>query len=63
MRLTARQIPGSSLLQVINVHSYLKGDLHEVYYWCDVCAIKRSEKNICECCGGPMELREEPVKR
>ena len=61
MRLTARQIPGSNLLQVINVHSYLKGDLHEVYYWCDVCSIKRYEKNACDCCGGPMVLREVPA--
>jgi hypothetical protein len=63
MRLTGRVLPGSHLLQVVEVHSYLNGELHEVYYWCDVCAIKRFEKKICDCCGGPMELREEPVKR
>jgi hypothetical protein len=63
MRLTGRLVPSSQLLQVIAVHSYLKGELHEVYYWCDVCSIRRNEKRICECCGGPMELREEPVKK
>lgn len=61
MRLTARPL-GGSLLQVFQVHSYLKGELHEVYYWCDICAIKRWEKKACECCGAPMELREEKVK-
>ena len=25
--------------------------------------IKRYEKKKCECCGGPMELREEPVEK
>ncbi len=40
MRLTGRLIPGSTLLQVVNVHSYVKGKLHEVYYWCDICTIR-----------------------
>ena len=61
MRLTGRLLPGSQLLQVIEVHSLRMGKLHEVYYWCNVCSIRRSEKNACECCGGPMELKEEPV--
>ncbi|MBI1915938.1 MAG: hypothetical protein HYS12_14565 [Planctomycetes bacterium] len=63
MRLTGRLLPGSQLLQVIEVHSLRRGKLHEVYYWCNVCSIRRSEKNACECCGGPMELKEEPVGR
>ncbi len=62
MRLTGRLLPGSQILQVLNVHSVVKGRLHDVYYWCDICSIKRHEKKICECCGGPMERREEPVK-
>ena len=62
MRLTARPL-GGSLLQVFQVHSYLKGELHEVYYWCDICAIKRWELRACECCGAPMELREEKERR
>ena len=64
MRLTGRLLPGSQLLQVKVVHSLRKGRPHEVYYWCDVCSIRRGEKEAaCECCGGPMELREEPVKK
>ncbi len=62
MRLTGRLIAGSTLLQVINVHSYLKGQLHEVYYWCDICTIRGYEAGVCDCCGGLMELREVPVK-
>jgi hypothetical protein len=62
MRLTGRLLPGSQMLQVLAVHAYLKGELHEVYYWCDVCSIRRSEKDACECCGGPMRLVLEPVK-
>jgi hypothetical protein len=63
MRLTGRVLPGSQLLQVLQVHSYVKDQVCEVYYWCEVCAIKRFEKKTCDCCGGPMELREVPVKK
>ncbi len=63
MRLTGRLHPQSQMLQVLAVHSVIKGQLHEVYYWCNVCSIRRSEKKPCDCCGGPMELREEPVKK
>jgi len=59
-----RLLPGSQLLQVVEVHSYdPKNELQEVYYWCDICTIKRFEKKICDCCGAPMELREEPVRK
>jgi hypothetical protein len=61
MRLTGRLYPDTHLLQVIQVHSLLKGAAHELYYWCEICAIRRDEKDLCDCCGGPMELREPPV--
>src|ERR1700704_2013724 len=63
MLLTGWLLPDSQLLQVVQVHSYVKGELHEVYYWCDICSIRRNEKKLCDCCGGPMDLREEPVKK
>jgi len=63
MRVTGRLLPGGQLLQVLEVHSLHKGQPFEVYYWCDVCSIRRGEKNDCECCGGPMILKEEPVKK
>jgi hypothetical protein len=63
MRLLAKPLPGSQVLRVLGVHSLIKGVPHEVYYWCNVCSIRRGEKMTCECCGGPMELREEPVKK
>jgi hypothetical protein len=63
MRLTARLVGDPQQLQVFQVHSVKNGELYEVYYWCDICAIKRFEKRPCECCGGPMELREEKIKK
>ena len=62
MRLTGKLIPGTQLLQVINVHSIVNGKLHEVYYWCDICTIKGYETGNCDCCGAPMEFREVPLK-
>ena len=63
MRLTGRLHPQTQMLQVLTVRSVIKGELHEVYYWCNICSIRRRQKQICDCCGGPMELREEPVKK
>jgi hypothetical protein len=62
MRLTARLLPETRMLQVVNVHSYIKEQLHEVYYWCDVCSIRAYEMGNCGCCGEKMVLREVPLR-
>ena len=62
VRLTGRLLPNSTYLQVVNVHSYVKGQLHDVYYWCDICTIRGFEPGICDCCGEKMEFRETPAK-
>ena len=62
MQLTARLLDGN-YLHVLEVHSINKGELCEVYYWCDVCSIRRMEKKTCECCGAPMVLKEVPLKK
>jgi hypothetical protein len=63
MRLTGRVLPDVGMLQVVQVHSYVNGQLCDLYYWCDVCSIRRGEKGKCDCCGAPLVLREEPVKK
>lgn len=66
MQVQGRLYPGSHLLQVVQVHSLKDGKPHEVHYWCEICSIKRfslEKNNVCECCGGPMELREVPVSK
>jgi len=62
VRITGKLHEGA-LLQALLVHTLVKGQPHEVYYWCEVCSIRRYEKTACECCGGPMELRETPLKK
>lgn len=63
MRITGRLVGDARLLQVLTVRSLVKGQLHEPYYWCDICKIKRFEPNNCDCCGDPLEFREDPVNR
>ncbi len=63
MQLQGRLVPHSSLLRVTLARSLRNGRLCEVYYWCDICSIKRGEKMVCECCGGPMTLHEEPLPK
>jgi hypothetical protein len=62
MRLSGRVHAAGGMLQVTTVQSIIKGVPHEVYYWCDICSIRRNEKQLCDCCGAPMELREEKLK-
>jgi hypothetical protein len=62
MRLAARQIPGTTMLQVVNVHSINKGQLYDVFYWCDTCSIRCLEPGDCACCGAKVEFREVPVR-
>ena len=62
MRLTGRVVGATQFLQVVSVQSVIKGKLHDVYYWCDVCSITTYEPGNCPCCGDPTVLKEEPVK-
>jgi hypothetical protein len=64
MRVTGKLFHDTHLLQVLSVNSVKNGQLFEIYYWCDVCSIRRNELlKKCDCCGGPMELREVPVNK
>jgi hypothetical protein len=62
MSLTARPVANGAFLQVVNVQSFVKGQLCDVYYWCDICTIRSYENGPCACCLAPVELREVPVK-
>ena len=62
MQVNGRLLPGSQLLQVIEVHSLKKGVPHDLYYWCDICTIRSYANGPCACCLAPVELREVPLK-
>lgn len=62
LELLVRRYPGSPLLKVIRVYRLREGARYELDYWCDVCAISMYELKECECCQGPIRLRERLVK-
>jgi hypothetical protein len=62
LRITARHIAGSQLLVVVQVQSVVKGELHDIDYWCERCQLAATEPGICKCCGNTLELRELPVE-
>lgn len=61
VQITGRQYPDAPGLFALDVRSIKDGVLHEIYYWCDICSIKMFRWQQCECCQGPIELREHPV--
>jgi hypothetical protein len=61
LELLVRRHEGSPFLQVIGVYTIKDGRKHSLEYWCDICAIIMYELQDCECCQGPIELREVPV--
>lgn len=58
---TARLFPKTQVLEVQRIKS-LRGEIvHDLYYYCDVCAIKSVSPDPCACCQGPVKLVEKPL--
>lgn len=62
VELLVRQYEGSPLVQVLGVYALKKGRKLELDYWCDICSIAMYELKACDCCQGPIELRERLVE-
>jgi hypothetical protein len=62
LELLVRQYEGSPQVQVIQVHALKKSGKYEIDYWCDICSIAMYELKPCDCCQGPIELRERKVE-
>ena len=59
--LKGRVFPASRVLEITgNLHSMKNGQLHELYYFCDICIIKTIAPDPCLCCQAPVELLEVP---
>jgi hypothetical protein len=58
MELLVRRYEGSPMIQIIRVYTLKKDGKYELDYWCDICAIPMYELKDCECCQGPIRLRE-----
>lgn len=62
VRLTARVLPGTHVLQVEQVQTVKGGKAFNVDYWCEQCQLEATEPGPCKCCGGETILRELPAK-
>lgn len=62
LQITARLFPQTNFIEVIKFQSWKNGKLHDLYYYCDVCAITASKPGACECCQDPVEFRETPAQ-
>lgn len=61
--LGGRVLPATRTFEVTrNLRSIREGKIHELYYFCDICAIKGLEPGPCMCCRDDVHLVEEPVK-
>jgi hypothetical protein len=61
LELRVRRYEHSSYVQVIRVLKRRQGELYEIDYWCDVCAIPMFILKPCECCQGETRLREQKL--
>jgi len=57
----ARLLPKSHVLEFQGIKSVRANVVQDLYYYCDVCAIKSVSPELCACCQGPVELVEKPL--
>ena len=62
LSITGRTFPRTHLLEAIRLQSVHDGGLHDLYYYCDTCAIRAAAPGDCVCCQAPVELVEKPIK-
>ena len=60
--LTGYALPKSQIFDVTKMKSIRKGVVCDLYYYCDVCAVRTVAPGPCVCCRAPVELVEEPMK-
>jgi hypothetical protein len=63
VELLVRRYEGSPVVQVIQIFAVQPEGLYELDYWCEICAIAMYELKECDCCQGPIELRERLVEK
>jgi hypothetical protein len=56
--LKGRLFPGAQVFEMSTIRSVKDGVVHDVFYWCDICAIKTLKPGECMCCQDPVVLKE-----
>jgi len=55
--------PDAQTFEPLTIRSIKNGVVHDLYYYCDICAIESVSPDICACCQGPVELVEKPLRK
>jgi hypothetical protein len=63
LRVKARLFPESQILELTFFRSVKNGVVQDLYYYCEICAIKSVSPEVCACCQAPVILIEEPMKK
>ena len=61
LQVKARLFPDTQILELTNIRSVKHGVAQDLYYYCEVCAIKAVSPEPCACCQGPVVLVEKPL--
>ena len=56
-----RLFPGTSIFDATPLRTVRDGKIYDLYYWCDICAIKTVVPGECMCCQKEVELMETPT--
>ena len=59
--LKGKVYPGTQVLDVTVIRSVRDGKIYDLYYWCDICAIKSVVPGTCMCCQEDVVLKEKPL--
>ena len=59
--LKGRLFPNSQIFEPMRLRSIRNGIVHDLYYYCAICAIDAVAPDVCDCCQGPTELVEKPL--
>ena len=60
LQITAR-LRAQDRLEIIKVKSIVNGQLHDLYYFCEVCNITAYGPGPCPCCRNELEFFEKPL--
>jgi hypothetical protein len=55
-----RTFSGTMLLEPMRLSTVRDGIVHDIFYYCSICAIETMDPGECVCCREPVELTEKP---
>jgi hypothetical protein len=59
--LIGKVLPKTQIFDMSAMRSVRNGAVFDLYYYCDICAIKTLDPGPCMCCRGPVKLKESRI--